>query len=197
MKRRSILSAVAMMAMVVATESLRGGPALGQSDTAGFVVHDELRSLPAIEFVDDTGQPLTLAAFEGRTVILNVWATWCAPCRAEMPTLDRLESQLGGDSFSVVALSIDRDGVAAVKAFFDELGIQHLKIYVDQTGGAGPSLRITGLPTTLLIDPGGREIGRLIGPAEWDSPGMLAFLKARLAGSAGAEDGHEPPDEGD
>lgn len=197
MNRRSILSAVAMMAVFVATESLHGGPAFGQSDAAGFLVHDKRLSLPAIEFVNDKGRPLTLAAFEGRTVILNIWATWCAPCRREMPTLDRLESQLGGDSFSVVALSVDRGGVAAVRAFFDELGIQHLKIYVDQTGDAGPSLRVTGLPTTLLIDPRGREIGRLIGPAEWDSPDMLAFLKARLAGSAGAEDGNEPPDEGD
>ncbi|MGH6894849.1 MAG: TlpA family protein disulfide reductase [Dongiaceae bacterium] len=197
MMRRSIILGIPVTAAIVAAAILRAGSAFAQSGTAGFVLHEDPQPAPALEFVDDKAQSVTLAAFKGRTVLLNIWATWCIPCRKEMPTLDRLESQLGGPGFAVVALSIDRGGVDAVKAFFDQLGIRHLKIYVDPAGNAAPTLRISGLPTTLLIDPDGREIGRLIGPAEWDSPETLAFLKAQLATSADREGGYEPPAEAD
>src|SRR3546814_1814786 len=103
---------------------------------------------------------MTLKAFDGRFVLLNIWATWCVPCREEMPSLDRLQAGLGGPDFVVVPLSIDREGLPAVKAFYEELGLKALGIYVDQSGRASGKLGAAGIPTTLLVDREGREIGR-------------------------------------
>ena len=97
-----------------------------------------------------------------------------------MPTLDRLQSQLGGADFEVVALSIDRGGQAVIKSFFDEIGVQRLAIYVDATAEAGTKLGILGVPTTLLLDPAGREIGRVTGPAEWDGPEVIDTIRRYL-----------------
>lgn len=133
-----------------------------------------------IAFTDADGKPLTLAVFKGKTVLLNLWATWCAPCRKEMPDLDRLQRDLGSDTFEVVALSLDRGGAAASKAFLDKIGIKNLKLYVDDTGRASAPLKIIGMPTTLLIDPEGREIGRLIGPAPWDGEAAKKLIEAQL-----------------
>ena len=143
----------------------------------GFILHDEPLDLPEVAFQDGDGGTRRLAEFRGRVVLLNIWATWCGPCRHEMPTLDRLQVALAGADFEVVALSIDRAGVEAVRAFYGEIGIEHLAIYVDQYGSVMNELGLIGLPTTLLIDRTGREIGRLIGPAEWDAPDMLEYLR--------------------
>ena len=114
-------------------------------------------------------------------MLLNIWATWCGPCRAEMPTLDRLQARLGSDRFEVIALSIDRAGVGVVAEFFEEIGIEHLRIFIDESGGAARDLKVFGLPATLLIGRDGRELGRLVGPAEWDTPEMTAFLETLIA----------------
>ena len=100
-------------------------------------VPDQPRPLPEIRFADDQGHELTLADFRGRVVLLNIWVAWCAPCRVEMPTLDRLHARFGGKYFLVIPLSIDREGVAAVKRFYDKLGLEKLGIYVDPSGKWG------------------------------------------------------------
>jgi hypothetical protein len=102
-----------------------------------------------------------------------------------MPTLDRLQATLGGPDFEVVALSIDRAGSKVVREFYAEIGIKHLALYIDMLGKAAGELKAVGLPTTLLIDRDGREIGRLIGAAEWDTPEMLAFLRQYLPKKSG------------
>ena len=142
------------------------------------------RPLPNIVFEDEKGQKRTLADFKGKVVLLNIWATWCPPCRKEMPTLDRLQRRLGGSDFEVVALSIDRDGVPEVRKFFQEIGVRALAVYVDRNAEAGFSLGIVGVPTTLLIDRSGQEIGRLAGPAEWDSPKVVETIRRYLAPGA-------------
>ena len=147
---------------------------------ANFIVHPAPKALPDIAFTDERGRSVSLKDFRGRLVLLNVWATWCGPCRKEMPTLDRLQAQLGSDRFQVVALSIDRAGAAAVQKFYAEIGARHLALFIDTTGRASSGLGLLGLPGTLLINPQGDEIGRLIGPAEWDSPEMIAFLESRI-----------------
>ncbi|MGH6885371.1 MAG: TlpA family protein disulfide reductase [Geminicoccales bacterium] len=148
--------------------------------------------MPEITFDDAEGRTLTLADFRGKVVLLNIWATWCVPCRREMPTLDRLQAELGGPDFEVVALSIDRKGLPAVKEFYEELGLQELGIYVDPAGKASRELNALGIPTTLLIDGKGNELGRLAGPAEWDSPGMVEFLRGFIEQRSGdAADGAE------
>jgi thiol-disulfide isomerase/thioredoxin len=145
---------------------------------------EEPRPLPTVSFVDGTGRAMTLADFRGKVVLLNVWATWCGPCREEMPTLDRLQAELGDPDFQVVPLSIDRAGLKVVRDFYDEVGLKHLGIYVDSSGKASRDLGAVGLPTTLLLDREGRELGRLVGPAEWDSPEVVAFIRGHLAPDA-------------
>ena len=155
----------------------------GQAETASsrsFVMHEAPRPLPEITFEDGNGEALTLADLRGKTVLLNIWATWCVPCREEMPTLDALEAELGGPGFEVVPLSVDRAGPEVVRKFYAEIGIEHLGLYIDASMRASFDLQAPGLPTTLLIDSEGRELGRLVGPAEWDTPEMIAFLKNHL-----------------
>lgn len=158
---------------------------IAQQPPGKFVVHATPQSLPSITFWDGEGKTLRIADFRGRVVLLNIWATWCGPCRHEMPTLDRLQAALGGADFEVVALSIDRAGSKVVEEFYAEIGIKHLALYIDFFGKASGILKAVGLPTTLLIDRDGREIGRLVGPAEWDTPEMLAFLRHYVSNRSG------------
>jgi thiol-disulfide isomerase/thioredoxin len=147
----------------------------------GFKMHEEPRALEDFQFVDGDWKAVNLADFHGKVVLLNLWATWCAPCRAEMPTLDRLQTMLGGPDFEVVALSIDDGGVPVVEAFYEELGLKSLRIYVDPTVKATLRLKVLGVPTTLLIDRDGKELGRYAGPAEWDSPTVVGMIRQQLA----------------
>lgn len=160
--------------LAVSRPAIAGGP-------QNFAVPDAPLLVPEIRFEDGQGHPRTLADFHGKLVLLNIWATWCGPCRKEMPTLDRLQAKLGGPNFEVVALSRDRGGPDTVKRFFAEIGIEHLTVYIDTSDKAIYALGAPGTPTTLLIDRKGREIGRLIGPAEWDSPEMVAFIRSHFA----------------
>ena len=150
------------------------------------------RPVPNLRFQDAAGRAVSLADFRGKVVLLNIWATWCPPCRKEMPTLDRLQAKLGGPDFAVVALSIDEKGAPAVRAFFDEIGVHALKIYVDPSMQATATLGVPGVPTTLLIDRAGREIGRHLGPAEWDSAAIVRALRARIAPSGSTTAGKSP-----
>ncbi len=145
-----------------------------------FDLLDPPRPLPEFRFVDGKGRPLTLADFSGKVILLNIWATWCIPCIAEMPTLDRLQAKLGGPDFQVIVLSIDIGGVPVVEKFYRALNLKALGIYVDKTARARIALGISGIPTTLLIDRQGREIGRLAGPAEWDSPEAIKAIRRYL-----------------
>ena len=145
-----------------------------------FDLLDPPRALPELRFVDGEGRPLTLADFRGKVILLNIWATWCIPCLREMPTLDRLQAKLGGPRFEVVVLSIDIGGVGVVKKFYRALRLEALGIYVDKTTRARTALGITGIPTTLLIDRQGREIGRFAGPAEWDSQEAIKTIRRYL-----------------
>lgn len=157
----------------------------------GFTSLDRPRPLPEVRFVDRDGRAVTLADFRGKMVLLNLWATWCAPCVREMPTLDRLQARLGGPDFEVIVLSIDVGGIPAVKDFYRTLGLKALGIYVDKTTKAIQDLKITGLPTTLLVDRKGREIGRTIGPAEWDSPDAVELIRRYLQEPIEANTGSE------
>ncbi len=135
----------------------------------GFVYKKTPEPLADVNFVDGTGAPKTLKDFRGKTILLNLWATWCAPCREEMPSLDRLQQQMGSETFEVVALAVDRTGLEAARKFLDGINVKSLKLYADPTTRSGSALKAVGMPTTILIDAEGREIGRLPGPAEWDS----------------------------
>ena len=158
-----------------------GAAASASPDALRFSFYDAPRPLPEIRFTDAAGHEHTLAEFRGRPIQLNIWATWCVPCRKEMPTLERLQTVMGESQLLVLPLSMDRQGVPVVKKFYDDLHLQALGIYVDASGGVAHALEIIGVPTTLLLDRDGREIGRKIGEAEWDSPDMIALLRQHLS----------------
>lgn len=158
-----------------------------RAEQAPMSLHDEPRPIPPIGFKDGDGRDYDLDDWRGRIVLLNIWATWCPPCRHEMPTLDRLQDQLGGERFEVVALSIDRAGVGVVRSFFEETGVRRLRLFIDETGDSVRELGAFGLPTTLLIGPRGNELARLVGPAEWDTPEMIAFLETVIAEHTGKQ----------
>lgn len=164
-----------------APASARGpGDKLNIGQMTAFVFKKTPEALPEISFTDAAGKPMTLADFKGRTVLLNLWATWCGPCRKEMPDLDKLQKDLGSPSFEVVALSVDRQGVETARKFLDSIKVEHLKLYIDATARAASTLRAVGMPTTILIDKDGREIGRLVGPAEWHSADAKRLVEASL-----------------
>jgi thiol-disulfide isomerase/thioredoxin len=168
--------------VVLLSALLASAPAVRADEApSNFVLNEPPKPLPDIRFQDAAAKPVDLAGFRGKVVLLNLWATWCIPCRAEMPTLDRLQAKLGGADFVVVALSIDRKGTTAVESFYREIGIAHLGKYIDSGAEATGHLGILGLPTTLLIDREGRELGRLLGPSAWDSPEMVTFLQGVIA----------------
>ncbi len=143
----------------------------------GVVLWDAPHALPALAFQDGEGKPRSLTDFRGKVLLLNLWATWCSSCREEMPSLDRLQAKLGGRNLEVLALSIDHAGPQAVRDFFREFDVKHLLLYIDPAAKTPTALGVLGIPATLLIDQQGRELGRLLGPAAWDSPAMVQFLE--------------------
>jgi thiol-disulfide isomerase/thioredoxin len=145
------------------------------------------RPAPSLAFEDAAGNPLTLEDFRGKVVVLNLWATWCGPCRKEMPSLDRLQAEYGHEGLYVLPLSLDRGELSQIQSFYEKIGIQNLKIYRDPKGVASRALNALGLPTTVVLDRDGREVGRVVGPAEWDGDQAVATLRAILLGPQRAE----------
>jgi thiol-disulfide isomerase/thioredoxin len=160
---------------------------LNQGAMAPLVVRPKPLGLPAFTFNDADGKPVSLADFGGKIVLLNIWATWCVPCREEMPALDKLDAELGGKEFQVVAVNIDKGGPDKAAAFLKETGASHLALYTDPTGKLFATLKAVGMPTTLVIDRGGKEIARLVGPADWASAQAVKVIEAAIAANgAGA-----------
>jgi thiol-disulfide isomerase/thioredoxin len=180
----ALLLLIALVAGAALLRHVVGGT--GDEAPLRFVVQAEPRRLPPLAFIDAEGKATRLDAWRGKVVLLNIWATWCGPCRREMPSLDRLQAQLGSEGLAVVALSIDKGASAlpAIKAFYADLGIRQLGVYNDPEGDAGFELGSPGIPVTLLLDRDGREIGRLTGPAEWDGAEALALIRRHLAARA-------------
>jgi thiol-disulfide isomerase/thioredoxin len=156
--------------------------ASAQQAPRNFVLHEAPKPIAAIGFEDEQGRTQNIGDFKGTVVLLNIWATWCGPCREEMPALDRLQDTLGGPNFAVVALSIDRKGIDAVRKFYAEVGVRNLAIHLDSTGRSIRELATVGVPTTLLLDREGREVGRVSGPVEWKSAEIVDFLRSVISG---------------
>jgi len=147
----------------------------------GFIRLKTPKEMPQIDFTDLQGKPFSLEAWKGRVVLLNIWATWCPPCRKEMPTLNRLQEELGSDDFEVVALSVDKAGPQVPAKYFKKYKFSALKVYNDKKIAVRRKLGIRGYPTTLLINRQGREVGRLAGPAEWDSDAFKTLIREIIA----------------
>jgi len=157
--------------------------AVGQ--LAGFRNVGESQLLSDIEFLNADGETVSIGDFSGQLVLLNFWATWCGPCREEMPALNQLEAELGGEGFKVVAVSLDtNDTPEGPRDFFDEHALTELDLYLDPTAGITSRMRsmglLGGLPTTMLIDEGGCSLGVIEGPAEWAGPDAIGLIEAAL-----------------
>jgi thiol-disulfide isomerase/thioredoxin len=151
------------------------------SPMAAFIKHSTPKDMAVFSFADGTGAVKDLSMWKGKVVLLNLWATWCAPCRKEMPDLAKLQNLLGGADFEVVAISEDLKGAEASAAFLKEAGVESLALYVDPKATALAAIQSVGLPTTLLIDRNGKEVGRLLGPADWASVEAQDLVKAEIA----------------
>jgi thiol-disulfide isomerase/thioredoxin len=161
----------------VAINPLNG---LNKGAMAAFLVRPKPLDLPEFSFAGAGGETKSLADFKGKIVLLNIWATWCVPCREEMPALDRLETGLGGEAFQVVAVNIDKGGADKAKTFLEETGATHLQLYTDPTGKLFVALKAVGMPTTILISRDGKEMGRLVGPADWASAEAKRLIEAAI-----------------
>jgi thiol-disulfide isomerase/thioredoxin len=148
----------------------------------GLVVHDEPQPASNLPFLRVDGTEGSLADYEGRHVVLNFWATWCAPCREEMPSLQNLHDTLAGDDFNVVTLATGFNQPQAIRRFFDETGVADLTQYRDINQQIAREMGVFGLPITVILNPEGEEIARLRGDAHWDSPEAIAVIQALMAG---------------
>lgn len=154
--------------------------ALREGDMRKLIVHAEPRPVSEQAFTDDREWEYTLKKFRGKHVVLNFWATWCAPCREEMPTLNALQAEFGGDDFQVVALAIGRNSLEAIRKFFKDVGVDQLDIYLDPSQAVAREMGVIGLPITVIIDPDGQEIARLTGDADWHGESARAIVAALL-----------------
>jgi len=167
-----------------AVETARRMAPLARGEVAAVAVTHAPKRLPTLTFKDGNGAEKSLADWRGRTVLLNLWATWCVPCRKEMPALDALQGKLGGPQFQVVSVNIDTRDADKPKAWLKEVGVNTLTYYADNTAKVFQDLKAIGkafgMPTTLIVDPNGCELATLAGPAEWASDDAIKLLNAAL-----------------
>jgi thiol-disulfide isomerase/thioredoxin len=158
---------------------------LAQGEVAGLTMATTPLKLPDLAFDDANGQPKKLSDWRGRTVLVNLWATWCVPCRREMPALDALQAKLGGPNFEVVAVNIDTRDPDKPKNFLKDANLTKLGYFTDQKAKVFTDLksigRALGMPTSVLVDGQGCEIATIAGPAEWDSDDALKLITAATA----------------
>src|SRR6185369_8068786 len=171
MRRRLLLAVAPAFFATPALANL--GPDLLTGSVAKFALAKEPKPLPELAFTDADDKPLTLASYKGKTVLLNFWATWCAPCVKEMPSLDRLQAELGKDKFVVLPLSLDGPSRPKVAPFYADKKLSNLGVYFDKGRKAMQAVDVSILPTSILVDAQGRELGRIEGEADWEKPEVL------------------------
>jgi thiol-disulfide isomerase/thioredoxin len=170
-----VLGANPALADVAAADALRAG------DMKKLAFHSDAVMVPEIGVVGMDETPHSLVAYRGKWVVLNFWATWCAPCRQEMPSLDALQSKLGGEDFAVVAVATGRNPPQAITKFWEEAGIVNLQPLRDPKSALARAMGVLGLPVTVVLNPEGQEVARLIGDADWSGPEALAMFEALMA----------------
>ncbi|WP_439156075.1 TlpA family protein disulfide reductase [Yoonia sp.] len=154
--------------------------ALRDGDMRKLTVHSTPMDGSDLAFTGEDGSEMTLGDYQGQYVVLNFWATWCAPCRKEMPHLAALQSELGGEAMQVVTIATGRNPRPAMERFFAEIGVDTLPLHTDPRQSLARSLGVLGLPVTIILDPQGREIARLQGDADWSSDSALSIMRALI-----------------
>ncbi|MDX1781211.1 MAG: TlpA disulfide reductase family protein [Thalassovita sp.] len=155
--------------------------ALRQGDMKKMSFHSVAKEVSQAAFLTEAGDEATLADYRDKYVLVNFWATWCAPCRAEMPALDALQQAYGGESFEVVTIATGRNPPPAMKKFFADAGVSNLPLHRDPKQKLARGMAVMGLPVSVLLNPEGREIGRLMGDADWNSEDAHALIEALIA----------------
>ena len=178
--RRLVMAGAAATFISAATARAEISSGLIKGAMKRFKLTTPPKPMPDLEFLDVNDQPIRLSELNGQARLINLWATWCAPCVKEMPSLDRLQAAMPKDKFVVLPISLDGPSKAKVAPFYKERKLDHLGIYYDKSRKAMSTLEVTLLPTSILVDPAGRELGRLEGDADWDTPEGIALMKAAL-----------------
>jgi thiol-disulfide isomerase/thioredoxin len=155
---------------------------LAVGELSAIEIFKEPSPTPQTKFTARSGEKLSFADFKGQVILVNFWATWCAPCIHEMPDLNRLQKVLGGSKFKVITMSLDRKGFEVIDPFFEKAGLDSLEAYLDLSNKLSLEVGATGLPTSILIDKKGKIIARVIGPLKWGSPQALEFISAAIEG---------------
>ncbi len=180
--RSAVFYAALALSANAALADTAGLKALATGDMAKLVFAEAPMPLPDLPLTDASGAAHRLSQYRGKYVVLNFWATWCGPCRREMPTLDRLQAELGGAKLAVVPVATLRNTVAGVERFYKQVKVTDLPIRLDPESALARHLGLYGLPVTLILNPEGAEIARLTGEADWNSDSAKAILKALIAG---------------
>ena len=184
MRRRQVLAVGSSLATLMAARQAVASGIAADGGLSRLRQSPEGKAIPeGLVFLDADGAETRFDAFRGKGLVVNFWATWCPPCVAEMPALDRAHAALATDRIEVLALSSDRGGKAQVAPFYARTAVRNLAIWLDPRGAAGRAFGVRGLPTTLVLDRNGREVARMEGEAEWDRPEILAAIR-RLVGDA-------------
>jgi thiol-disulfide isomerase/thioredoxin len=182
---RLLLTAVLYTGLALGANAATPGKAeleaLREGSMLKLVVHEEPVTAPDTAFYDDSGNERRLSEFRGRYVAVNFWATWCAPCRKELPALDALNREFGGERFTVATIATGRNTIPAIIRLFDETGVESLPLYLDKEQALAREMGVLGLPVTVILDPEGSEIARMTGDAEWDGASARAIVAALLA----------------
>ena len=173
-----VFTANTAVADVAAAEAAREG-------TMKKLLFSDPVAVSEIAFTDTTGTGMTLSNFKGKTVLVNFWATWCAPCRKEMPMLSELQTEFAGDDFEVVTIATGRNSLPGIRKFFEDVGVENLPIYLDPKSALGRDMGVLGLPITIILNPEGQEIARMRGDAEWNGESAKSVIRALIGAPAG------------
>ena len=174
---------IALAALILAAGQAAAAPdlkPLADGDMNKLAIHEEPKPVSEAEFETTEGETATLADYRGKYVLVNFWATWCAPCRKEMPALSALQDELGGDRFEVVTIATGRNPPPAMTEFFAEIGVDNLPLHRDPGSKLAREMGVLGLPITVILNPEGQEVARLQGDAAWDSEPAKAVISALL-----------------
>ncbi len=182
---RAVSGAFVLAFLTFGQASAEGSPPVSGS-VQNFIVFDEPVPAPEESFLAEDGRAWTFEDFRGQVVLVNFWATWCGPCIRELPSIERLQAELGSDAFTVAIVSQDKDGWPRINKFLKRLKVSSPKSFLDEKLVLSRAMQVRGLPVTAILDAEGNEVGRVAGAAEWDTPEAFELVRFYIEQAAAA-----------